>query len=252
MILARFGDGDNWGSPPLGWKAPRYPYTIKDILQDHKCLFREVLQEDIVDAIRSRGSWLGLQDCSSKISKSEAFVVYLCVLGFKIEVFLLGLLFDLKEFLWIVCWGRIACKSRSMLISNISGSGYSLTVFPSEILLGRANILSWDFPNPVPYMFDRGVCGQLWYIIPPGVSLLLVEESPGSGLRSLEWDECFLVGTTTTFHLVVQSTSGFKGISALLVKPGVRLSGDCWGFRDEIISNFDNKIHKGLKRVWAL
>ena len=116
VILARFGDGDNWGSPPLGWKVPRYPYTIKDILQDHKWLFREVLQEDIVDAIGSRGSWLGLQDCSSKISKSEAFVVYLCVLGFKIEVFLLGLLFDLKEFLWIVCWGRIACKSRSMLI----------------------------------------------------------------------------------------------------------------------------------------
>ena len=52
-----------------------------------------------MDAIGSRGSWLGLQDCSSKISKSEAFVVYLCVLGFKIEVFLLGLLFDLKEFL---------------------------------------------------------------------------------------------------------------------------------------------------------
>ena len=103
MILTWFRDGDNCSGLPLGREVARDPDAVKDVLQDQKCFFGEVFQDDVVDTIWSRGSWLSLLNGPPQVPEFERLVVHLSVIRLKIELCLLSLLFDTPESLRIVC-----------------------------------------------------------------------------------------------------------------------------------------------------
>ena len=100
-----------------------------------------MLQQIVVDPIRSRCTGFGLNDWPPQISQSERLVVNFSVVWGEVNFVLLLLLFYGLGYSTVVGRGGVVCKCCCMFISNIFRVGDGSTILPILVLLGRADIL---------------------------------------------------------------------------------------------------------------
>ena len=94
------------------------------------CILREMLQQIVVDPIRSRCTGFSLHDWPPQIPLSERLVVNFSVVWGEVNFVLLLLLFYGLECSTVVGRGGVVCKCCCMFISNIFRVGDGSTILP--------------------------------------------------------------------------------------------------------------------------
>ena len=169
-----------------------------------------MLQQIVVDSIRSRCTGFGIHDWLPQISQSKRLVVNFSVVWGGVNFVLLLLLFYGLECSTVVGRGGVVCKCCCIFISNIFRVGDGSTILPIWVLLGRSDIFTRYFPHSIPHMLHGCISWQLWDICCPWLTFLLVEESTGLRLRFSESRQTFPSNSRLCRTLLARAHLAFR------------------------------------------